>query len=220
MINKVLYILLFIGFNSQAQEFLGMWEVVSVEVGDFKNTPQAKWILFEEEGFRSGNGFLKNGAGTYTYQHKTKALKIQDSLGFEDSNGPFIVSFEGETMIWQRNEDEGLVTVRLERRSELPMRPLDRIIGIWLPEEPDSISYVFLSWTRNYRIRFADGRTENGVWHAHAHRPELIFLPWDRSKKSRSYWIETGPWEELLLKSAADESQQHHYSRVRSFPED
>lgn len=214
---KITALFLALGVSLSAQSFLGSWEVVSVSVGDRSMTPQARWVIFTNQGFESGNGLLRNGAGTFNYDAFSHMLRMNDTLGLDDQFGAFDVEQNGDTMLWQRIEEGEQVSVRLVRTQDLPLRPLDQCVGLWAAEEGDQVDLMFLSWTKNYRITFKDGSREQGVWYGHPHRAEIIFLPWDRNKESRSFKIETGLWEELHFQSTNDTAEQHHFNRRRSF---
>lgn len=216
---KTLFLLLISLNLMNAQSFLGRWEIIQVKLGDQIVTPQSKWFEFSEQGFFGGNGLRINGAGTYIWEEKTQSLSLSDSLGFEDRYEPFKVSWQGDTMFWHREEEGQAVEVMAIPIKQTPMRLSDKAIGIWEPAAEDSLAYLFLRWDRIYIEQFKDGRRFSGVWQAHAHRPELIFLPWDRNKKPRSYIIETGLWEELILRPQDKPKAVKKYSRRRSFPD-
>ena len=217
---RILFFPLLLSLGAQAQKFLGLWEIVKVEVGSQEMTPQSKWIEFDSLGFKGGNGLLQNSAGLYTWDSESRSLSLNDTLGFEDPFEAFRVSWQGDTMIWQREEEGAAVKVICLSADVIPKRMSDAAVGIWIPRESgDSLSYLFLRWDRIYIEQYKDGRRFTGVWQAHAHRPELIFLPWDRNVKPRSYRIESGLWEELILQSNDDSSQSRQvYYRTRSIP--
>lgn len=46
----------------------GLWEVTKVIVGQEEMTPVAKWTQINKDGtFETGNGWLQNGNGTWTF---------------------------------------------------------------------------------------------------------------------------------------------------------
>jgi len=218
---RILIFSLLLSLGAQAQKFLGLWEIAKVEVGGQEMTPQSKWIEFDSLGFKGGNGLLQNGAGLYDWDTVANTLSLNDTLGFKDLYEPFQVFWQGDTMIWRRVEDGAAVKVICLSAEVIPFRNCDAAVGVWVPsEESDSLSYLFLRWDRVYIEQYKDGRRFSGVWQAHAHRPELIFLPWDRKVKPRSYRIESGLWEELILHSNDDSSEDRQvFYRRRSFPD-
>lgn len=215
---SLLFLCFQIGLFAQGLE--GLWEVKVVQIGDQIRTPQAKWIRFGPNGFEGGNGLQQNGAGSYDYDSIHQELALNDSLGFADPNPPFKIYFASDTMTWNREEEGMVVKVTLARVNHLPLRPADKLIGIWKPQEAsDSIHFVFIRWDHLYQIRFVDGSSEHGVWQAHSHRVEVVLIPWEPNKKPRSYEIETGPWEELHLKSKNDAALRDYILiRLDQFP--
>ncbi len=217
---RILLILgLIMSFNLPAQKILGLWEVKRVEVGERERTPQAKWVEFSENGFIGGNGLLRNSAGTYKWDPNASSIRMVDTLGLKDPFGAFSVSWTGDTMLWERVEDEAKVRVMLVSAVDIPVRLSDKAVGIWTPKTSDSLSYMFLRWDRLYVLQYKDGRRYSGVWQSHSHRDELVFLPWDRTRKPRTFKIEQGPWNELLLFSDDKPSQGGAFNRSRTFPD-
>lgn len=220
MKTRILFFSFLLSLSLQAQNFMGFWEIEKVKVGNQEMTPQSKWIKIDSLGFKGGNGLRQNSAGLYTWNAERSTLSLNDTLGFKDPYEPFELSWQGDTMVWQREEDGAAVKVICLRIDEIPLRACDAAIGVWIPSEGnDSLSYLFLRWDRIYIEQYKDGRRFSGVWQAHAHRPELIFLPWDRNVKPRSFRIESGLWEELILQSNDDSSQGRQvFYRTRTIP--
>lgn len=75
--------------NAQ-QAVVGFWEVTEVKVGDQTMTPVAKWTRIHEDGtFQSGNGWLQNSEGTWTFDKKYNHFEANDPNGLVDEFGPF-----------------------------------------------------------------------------------------------------------------------------------
>ena len=95
-------------------------------------TPVAKWTKINEDySFQSGNGWLQNSAGTWKYVEEKKQFVPEDTYGLKDEYGAFTVSFSGEKMKWEREEDGMKVIVSLEKIEEIPKSSTDMLTGLW-----------------------------------------------------------------------------------------
>lgn len=180
-----------------AQSIEGLWLIESVQVGAKSMTPDMRWFKFENGALESGNGFLKNGKGTYEFDARENTLSIRDSLALEDQNGPFKVEDLGaEQMVMSRQEEGMSVKVISRKVNAVPMALADKLSGYWAGRENFSI---YLSWDRSYKLYHLDGSIEYGVWRNHPHKKELALLPWDRKKASRFLAIDVNG-KDLILK--------------------
>ena len=194
MRHVLIIFLLTVLFSEQClaqNELEGLWEIESVIVGDQDLTPVARWTRIHPNGtLETGNGWLQHASGTYTYNADSGTFKPDNPLGMEDPAGPFIVSFEGDKMIWTRMEEGMNVRVVAARRDELPMAPADLLGGQWgltdvryegtvgnQSRVPEDWTSVYFGWDRIYRAWNTDGQRITGYWHMHADRPELVILP-------------------------------------------
>lgn len=214
------FLLLFLGISAalNGQSILGSWEVIAVQAGPHSMTPQAKWVTFETEGFFGGNGYLQNSAGIYHWDQKAQTIRLEDSLGFPDPNPAFQISFKGDTMLWQRLEEGMELTVQLRPMEEKPLRPADHIIGVWAPEDSESLAFIRFGWTQTYELRYKDGRSSRGVWRCHPHRPEVVLIPWDEEEKNQLFLLEYQNWKDLTLK-AKDSNLVWSLARLRDYPD-
>lgn len=184
MKSKITLLALILSLSSFAQDFTGLWEFINVEVGENTMTPQAKWTRINANGSNeSGNGWLQNSEGTWTFNKKDILFKPIETNGLIDPNGPFKVSFDGELMKWEREEEGMIAIVTLKRISALPKVPADKIVGLWQLEKvegnAENVSihdFVFIRWDRIYVDRTKDGGKATGYWHTNGHRPEVTFI--------------------------------------------
>lgn len=220
--------------ESYAQEVTGFWEITQVSMQGQSMTPVAKWTKINTDGtYQSGNGWLQNAVGTWTYDEGTHEFSPTETNGIEDEFGPFSVSFQGETMLWKRMEEGAEVTVELERIDQLPMSTADRIKGIWdlttvtengnditATYDPNNLHYLFIRWDRIYQARNTDGERESGYWHIHGHRPEVTLLSHSKGKEPQSWRVEVSE-KELFLTGISDsnKNQVMSFSRIHRFPD-
>lgn len=230
----IIIILSLTGSTAVAQEITGFWEITHVSMQGQSMTPVAKWTKINKDGtYQSGNGWLQNAVGTWTYDEGTREFSPKEINGIEDSFGPFSVSFQNETMLWKRMEEGAEVTVELERIEQLPMATADRITGIWdltsLTEnekditatfDPDNRHYLFIRWDRIYQARNPQGEPESGYWHIHGHRPEITLLSHIQGREPQSWRVDVSD-KELILTGISDSNKNRvmTYSRIYQFPE-
>lgn len=218
--------------NAQ-QTVTGFWEVKEVKVGDQIMTPVAKWTRINEDGtFQSGNGWLQNSEGTWSFDKKYDHFEAVDPNGLADEFGPFEVAFEAEKMTWRRMEEGMPVTVILEPIDKLPKSTADELIGLWDlisvekdgtaildTFDPDGKRSIFIRWDRVYSERDAQGRRTTGYWHIHGHKPEITLLSHQKDKDAQS-WRVSFKNGQLILKGISDSNRNtmHTYQRMNQFP--
>lgn len=67
-------------------------------------TPVAKWTrINKDRSYVSGNGWLQNSSGTWTYDIDSKQFIPTETNGIRDEFGAFIVSFSEGKMKWEIN---------------------------------------------------------------------------------------------------------------------
>lgn len=205
----------------QAQ-IAGLWEVQEVRVGTETMTPVAKWFDFEVEGnYQSGNGWLQNMAGNYSYDSRTGTLS-QTIGDAPDEYGPFNVQFADKTMHWQRMEEGQKVTVYLKRIKELPLAPWDHLVGNWtlkmIERSGEDVSKEFVGtespnfffrWDRLYFLHGEVKGVTAGIWYIHPHRPELRLISHEGDKNDTRWQIEF-----------LDDSQKMRWSRKQDGKEE
>lgn len=164
--------------DAEAQEMEGLWLVQKVEVGSKNMTPNAKWFDLKAGGiYESGNGWLKNGEGTWAFDANTSELKTKETYFLDQKAPPFKVSFLSSTeALWTRNEDGMTVQVFLKKASKKPMSRMDLAYGLWKAESGELDFNLLIRWDRIYERRGNTDR-KTGYWIAHAHRAEIVFLP-------------------------------------------
>lgn len=215
----LLFLWLSTSLSAQAQAPIGLWSVTEVKVGEEVMTPTAKWFFIHgDHGLTAGNGYLTNQTGSWAWQADTQTLLFANEQGEQDPAGPFQVSVSDDHMTWQREEEGLAVTVQLQHVAEKPLAPWDRLVGLWQvvqPEDEDGADRIFLRWDRRYINRgFANGGNA-GVWHFHAHRPELRLLS-DQGDEHDSRWQVTFPEPDLMTWTrldAADAAQLIEFTR-------
>lgn len=239
MKNKFLLFITFcllINSPAIAQPITGLWEVTKVTAGDQEMTPVAKWTRIHGDGtYESGNGWLQNAVGQWSYDPTTNGFRPVEDNGIIDPYGPFTVRFqeEDEAMIWQRQEDGMEVTVFLHKIDKLPMSPADKLRGLWdlkqATEEgtditstfdPEDKYYLFIRWDRIYLERTPLGERATGYWHINAHRPEITFMS-HTTDKQPEMWRVLVEDNELQLTGLSDSNNKRvlTFSRINEFPE-
>ncbi|MDX1638300.1 MAG: hypothetical protein R3281_10040, partial [Balneolaceae bacterium] len=107
----------------RAQDRLvGLWSVTEVEVGDDNMTPVARWTEIDSDGtYRSGNGWLQNAVGTWTYDTVHNTFLPKETSGVVDEFGPFLVKLATDTTkTWRRTEEGMEVIVHLQKIDDKP----------------------------------------------------------------------------------------------------
>lgn len=177
----------------------GLWLVEKVTVGSETMTPQAKWFRIHPDGtYQSGNGWLQNSEGIYTYDEKSNIYTPEEKNGIEHPYGGFSVSLAQDHMTWFRMEDGQEVTVFLTQIEALPKGTADQAKGLWKNTTPvkdqtqlnetslQEIETLFLRWDRVFVGQTKKDRI-TGYWVMHGHRPE-IGLIYHNEKLPREYW--------------------------------
>ncbi|MBN7814565.1 hypothetical protein [Algoriphagus pacificus] len=225
-------LLLSIPAQAQKEKVIGFWEVENVAVGEENMTPVAKWFKINQDGtYQTGNGWLQNGEGQWDYDSKTNKYAAQDDLDVGDEFGAFDVSFTGEKMIFEREEEGMHVKVMLVPIEKLPMSPTDYLEGFWdlveITENGQSIlsefdgegkHKLFIRWDRIYNNFTSEGKRMSGYWHINGHRPEITLLPHQGDKGPESWKIEVSE-KELVMTGISDSNRgiQRKYMRLKSF---
>lgn len=224
---------IYAGSATFAQKVTGFWEVTKVSMQGQSMTPVAKWTKINEDGsFQSGNGWLQNSIGSWTYDEVTREFSADETNGIRDEFGPFSVSFQDETMFWKRMEEGAEVTVELQRIDQLPMATADRIKGLWdlsaltkngeditSSFDPGGLHYLFIRWDRIYQARNPQGERESGYWHINGHRPEVTLLSYTKGKEPQSWRVEVSD-AELIMTGISDSNKDlvMTYTRINEFP--
>ncbi len=225
-------LLLSLTINAQKSKIIGFWEIKNVFVGDQNMTPVAKWTKINADGtFQSGNGWLQNAEGIWSYDADNNIYAAIDSLGINDEFGGFRVSFNDKNMHWEREEEGMSVKITLIPIEKLPKAPADYLVGVWdLTEitknkksflneyDANNKHKLFIRWDRIYINFTPDGKKLTGYWHIHGHKPEITILPHQESKKSESWRIEVGK-EKLIMTgiSVSNKNIQREYHRKNTF---
>lgn len=227
-------LLFFLSSKMEAQPVVGFWEIKEVKVGEEVMTPVAKWTRIEAGGaYQSGNGWLQNSEGNWTYDEKQKTFLPKETNGLADPFGAFQVRMNDGEMIWEREEEGMTVTIIFKPISDLPKAPADRLTGLWELQEvtrdgkvvttafdPDNRHYIFFRWDRIYVARPPAGERATGYWHINGHRPEITLLPHREGAAPESWRIEATDTE-LTMSGLSDsnEKTERVYRRIYQFPE-
>ena len=183
--------------TAESQEIIGLWEITKVAMGDQQMTPVAKWTRINPDStYDSGNGWLKNSEGSWTYDRESNEFMPLADNGLEDEYGPFTISFKDGDMLWKRIEDGMEVTVTLSPIEELPKSTADKLNGSWdlttarknseditAQYDPEDQYNIFLRWDRIYVEHSVQGENYSGYWHIDAHRPEITFISHDSARE-------------------------------------
>lgn len=209
--------------TGQDEKFIGLWEIQKVVVGSEQMTPVAKWTRINQNGtYESGNGWLQNSSGTWSYDRNSYTFTATASLDIADEYGGFTISYDGNNMHWTRNEEGMEVKVTLSPITELPMSPADYLEGLWELEtsSTDDLSNekIMIRWDRIYVQFNSENRRSTGYWHIHGHKSEIILLPHNQELNPQSWKIEVNA-EQLKMIGISDSNrdQTKHYVRKNSF---
>ena len=142
-ITRLIITLLF--FHSSiafTQDIIGLWEIKKVIVGGKTMTPVAKWTKINKDGsYQSGNGWLQNTEGKWTFNKKNNLYSTTETNGVKDEFGPFTVEVTTNKMTWLREEEGRIVTVSLEKIKKMPKSTSDELMGLW-----DLVSWYLVCW--------------------------------------------------------------------------
>lgn len=219
---------------ANAQNVYGLWEVKQVIIADQVMTPQAKWFhIYSDGNYESGNGWLKNSEGVYTYDTLSHNYLPIETNGIVDPFGAFKVSFEDGNMIWERDEEGMLVTIELERINKLPKSPADKVVGLWQLTDisreglsiirtfdPEGDHYLFIRWDRILQMRDQNGKQSRTYWHMNGHRPEITLMETSILHEDETWKVEATDTELTLIGiSESNRGEERVYSRLNEFPE-
>jgi hypothetical protein len=197
-------------------------------------TPVAKWTHIKADGtYESGNGWLKNSEGTWTYDEAGQSFLPKETNGLIDLYGAFKVGFEGKKMKWMRTEEGQEVTITLARIHEIPKSPADKVQGLWGLDQamdngkdftqtydPHNKRYLFLRWDRMYMQRTADGTRQSGYWQMNAHKPEMTYISREGEQNPVSWKVSFMNNKKMTLTGISDSNKGLTliYNRLNSFP--
>lgn len=208
----------------------GLWEATKVQVGTEELTPVAKWTLFNENGsFTTGNGWLQNGDGSWSFNQQSSQISLTTITGFEDEFGAFTIDFVSDDfMNWKRMENGEEVIVSYQRIKEIPKDLRTNVVGLWQLDvvwegEKDITKtytkgeslFFHIRWDNLINMMSPEGRT-SGMWRIDAHRPTLDILYYDE-KKSLDYWALSFEDENQMVWKRDELTIQ--LKRLTSFPD-
>ena len=161
-------------------QIVGMWEVIEVNVGEDVMTPQSKWFQFKGDGtLYGGNGGVINTRGTYEIEDLQ--ISVLNEKGQDDGYGPFTFEHSSDsTMLWSRLEDGALVKIKLKVADMIPMAPWDKLVGHWKIGGKEET--YFFRWDKFF-VHRSEGKETWGIWHMHAHKPELRLMYFEEGKE-------------------------------------
>lgn len=234
MKTKLALLLIIIGYIVQAQNLPGLWLVEEVRVGEEMMTPVAKWFQYNEDGTCiSGNGWLQNDEGTWSFNDQEETLTVRSNYGLADPFGAFNVSEKNGKMVWEREEEGMNVIVTLSRTDKRPKSPADWLVGMWGLQgaekagtnnlekiDPDRNIYFFIRWDRIVIQRNAKGERKTSYWHIHGHKPEVTLLPHDNNFPAETWRVDAGP-KSLTMTGISDTNRDQVLTleRLQSFPQ-
>ncbi|MCX2743007.1 hypothetical protein OO013_03975 [Mangrovivirga sp. M17] len=202
--------------TAQNVNIAGLWQVEKVVVGDRDMTPIAKWTRIHGDGtYETGNGWLQNGAGLWSFNQSENTISTKDKYGIQDPFGAFDISYKGNSMVWSRMEEGMEVQVFWERINELPRSHADKITGKWKSEDKDGESHsIFFRWDKIFVID-KDEEKETGYWIPNAHKPEVGFISHDQSQPHKYYKVEFED-DKLILTGVSEEVKGDVLTYVKS----
>ena len=235
MKNKIVLIVLVLFTNqSYTQSLIGLWEVDEVKVGNQIMTPVAKWTKINRDNtYESGNGWVQNSVGTWSYNEKTKEYLPLNKYGVLDEFGAFKVSFSNKKMNWEREEEGVKVIVSLKKITSIPMATGDKLMGLWdltdamqgvenilTTFDPSNKYYIFFRPDRLYTKRMPDGKRTTGYWHIDAHKPEITLISENKYESTENWRVEVTETDLILYGiSGNDLNIRLVFERINQFPE-
>ncbi len=233
IIIPLLCLLIFVITSCRPENSIeGLWVVKQVKVDDEPMTPDARWTRFNADYTQqSGNGWFQHSYGTWSFDEKTKEIKIINENGIIDTNPPFTVEFENDLMSWRRTEEGHQVHVILEKSEALPKTFGDQLLGLWkLTEavgkgqyfsdsfEEENQDYMFLRWDKRFVIGL-EGQQIHGVYNVNGHKPELELIPYGENYK-RDFWkVDFGENSITLILLNTDSLVSRDFIRIHQFPD-
>lgn len=222
--------IIFFSCESRNNESInGLWEVKLVTSGKEGRTPNARWMRFNADSTQqSGNGWLQHSIGTWSYNERNKELFIHNENGLIDTNGPFIVRMNNDTMYWNRVEEGEKIVVKLEKTEVLPTTYSDKLLGLWQLDEAKGDgdyfkqgkhpnNYIFFRWDRRIVLGTPSGRI-HGVYNVHGHKAELELIPYNEDLK-RSFWTINYNENSITIKLLnSDNAVERTFTRIHNFP--
>ncbi|QTN38669.1 hypothetical protein HZ996_05710 [Cryomorphaceae bacterium] len=187
-----------LSLSVMGQSPVGLWSVFSVELADQQMTPQAKWSQIYPDGrYLDGNGWQQHHTGHWVVDEGSGTLRMIADQGPVDNQAPFQLTFRGDTMVWQRMEENMPLTVKWLPIEELPLAPRDLLQGLWAIEGTED--ELFIRWDDRY-VWTRDGVRHQGYYIGDGHRPEVTLLPFDSSEEPSS-WMIVEEGEALVLRT-------------------
>ena len=225
--NYLTLVIAFLLINSCSSEkvkykIVGLWLVKKVEVGNKEMTPIARWMSFKSDSTQtSGNGWLQHSLGTWSLNENK--LSITNTNGFNDTNEPFNVVLNPNTMTWSRKEDGQNVKIFLEKINKLPTSEGNKLIGLWerIPIN-DSLIYqhtsiLYLRWDNTYVKHNEGARKKYGIYKIHGHKPELQLVNYGDKPEFKFYNFSVN--DTLLTLKSLKGNEEIIYSRIHQFPQ-
>lgn len=210
----------------------GLWVVKKVSVGDQEMTPNGRWTRFNSDQTQeSGNGWYRHSHGSWELNRENGELSVVNENGLKDTGDPFIITIEGDEMVWDRMEEGQQVKVTLKRSSELPSTLADEGMGLWKLESTqgkgiffeksagtEPMGILFLRWDRRFMIGSEKGRVD-GVYNVHGHKPEIELIPYGE-QYNRSFWNMEIRDNVLTLRLLnTDSTVTRTFKRIYEFPQ-
>lgn len=191
--------------ESKSPGLVGLWQIDQVLYQGEDMTPQGRWMRFNEDlSQTSGNGWIQHSIGRYSYANDS--LLVENSNGWHDPAGAFVVKLSGDSMTWTRQEGGAPIQISLSRITEIPQTMADALYGYWMTA--DGKQSLLLRWDRVFMEQSDSGRI-NGVYRTHGHAPRIQFI-YPESKVWLSYTCQS----DSLILSDGDNSvlylRNHH----------
>lgn len=223
----ILFLILFTPILTHAQ-IEGLWLVTDVSIGDQSMTPVAKWTRINTDGtYASGNGWLQNSVGTYTFEDEV--FKPLQTDGIRDPFGGFTTKVGQNEMTWTRQEGGATVTVQMKRIEELPQAPADQAVGLWQLARSEGklmesvflqdLETMFIRWDHIYVAQGVEDR-KTGFWFINAHRPDLTLIP-HSEQEGNTFWRVTFEDGQMIWSPIQEGQEQSKlfFRRLDAFPE-
>lgn len=211
----------------EKNEFVGMWQVEKVQMGENEMTPIARWMQFNEDGTQtSGNGWLQHSYGTWKLNNDQ--LSVLDENGINSNTDPFSVEVNQDQMTWKRVEDGQEVTVMLKRVQKMPQSGGNKVKGLWKLVKatddgnditailnPNQKSMLHLRWDNTYVQHNMPNEKNYGVYKIHGHKPEIQMVNYGNESKF-SFWSFSFEGSKLTLVST-DQKSVMEFERITNY---
>ena len=183
-----LCLILFFSRCGMPAKISGLWLIEKVQVGMEEMTPVARWThLQKSQSQTSGNGWQQHTIGSWSYDPARRQITITSEKGLKDEFDSFsIIDIDRHRMVWAREENGEDITVRLKRINEIPVAPMDNLLGAWrltnnvenIPQAK-SMTHLFFRWDRLLLVYDAEQKRKYSMYRPFSHAPTIQIIHYE-----------------------------------------